>query len=179
MPVENTDTYLDKLLEQLAEIEGQCSPSNLMLYYPSEEQEQALYDLCRFYLETSSEQRARIRTWISDKEGLLNRCLGYVHKVSKQIHSVEDGEWLRIGLAAASIENCRFDYRDFLLALAELYVTAEEAGLDPRGEFKAVATLSSKKTPRGGGTTSVSSMLSNFHRYAVLKERRRRPKKAD
>jgi hypothetical protein len=61
-----------------------------------------------------------------------------------------------------------------LLALAELYVVAEEVGIDPKPEFKAVSRLSSREKP-SGGTTPVSRMLASFHRYAVLKERRRKP----
>jgi hypothetical protein len=166
----------EELENQLAALEGECPSSNLVIYRPGEEQGQFFDHLCQIYLAASHEERARIRSAVSDKRGVLNNLLGYVYQSTRQIHSAADRQWLRIGLAAASIENCSSDYRDFLLALAELYVTAEAAGLNSRSEFKAVAAMSSRETPRGG-TTPVSSMLARFHTYAVLKERRGRRKK--
>jgi hypothetical protein len=127
--------------------------------------------LCPAYLEAAPEQRAEIRAAVSDKNGLLSALLSYVYRAAEQIQSPADREWLRRGLAAASIENCRKDYRDVLLALAELYVSAEQAGLNPRPDFKAVSRLSSREKPQGG-MTPVSNMLARFHSYAVLKERR-------
>jgi hypothetical protein len=68
---------------------------------------------------------------------------------------------LRIGAAAAAIQSGRsVNYRGFLLALAELCVTAEEVGLDPDAEFWAV-----------GG-----AIPSDFHTYAVVRNRRREDK---
>jgi hypothetical protein len=168
----------DELETQLEVLEGECPSSNLVIYRPVEEQGQFFDHLCQIYLAASQEQRARIRTVVSDKRGILNHLLGHVYQSARQIHSTADRQRLRIGLAAASIENCSSDYRDFLLALAELYVTAEAAGLNPRPEFKAVAAMSSRETPRGG-TTPVSSMLARFHTYAVLKERRGRRKRGE
>jgi hypothetical protein len=78
-------------------------------------------------------------------------------------------------LAAISIENCARDYRDVLLALAELYVTAEEAGIKPSSDFRAVSKLSSEEKPRGGDT-SMKKMLANFRGYGALRERRERGK---
>ena len=168
----------DDLETQLEALEGECPSSNLVIYRPSEDQGQFFDHLCQIYLAASHEERARIRTAVSDKRGILNRLLGHVYRSARQIHSAADRQWLRIGLAAASIENCSSDYRDFLLALAELYVTAEAAGLNPRSDFKAVAAMSSRETPRGG-TTPVSSMLARFHTYGVLKERRGRQKREE
>jgi hypothetical protein len=159
MSFENTDIEFDDLRKQLEAIEEQCASSNLVIYQPSEEHEQFFKDLCRLYLDASPKQRARLRSAVSDKPGILNHLLGYVYKSAEQIHSVKDKEWLRIGLAAASLENCGSDYRDSLLALAELYVAAEVASINPRSEFKVVAGLT------------------NFHTYAVLKERQRELRK--
>jgi hypothetical protein len=178
MSFHSTQLDFDELENQLEALEGQCPSSNLLIYRPSEEQGQFFDRLCQIYLAASHEQRARIRTAVSDKRGVLNHLLGHFYRSARQIHSAADGQWLRIGLAAASIENCSSDYRDFLLALAELFVAAESAGINPRPEFKAVAAMSSRETPRGG-MTPVSTMLSKFHTYAVLKERRGRRKRGE
>ena len=129
------------------------------------------------YLEATADERANIRAATSDKNDILSALLGYVYKSARQLRSPRDRGWLRKGLAAVSIENCSQDYRDVLLALAELYVSAEAAGINPKPEFQAVAKLSSRQAPRGG-FTPVSSMLADFHTYATLKERRsRRPRR--
>jgi hypothetical protein len=150
---------------------GQIREQQRAKYDPYQEIYEFLDQLCPAYLEATDEQRAAIRATASDKNSVMSAMLGYIYHAAKQIQSPADREWLRWGLAAASIENCHWDYRDVLLALAELYVAAERAGLDPRPDFKAVSRLSGRETPRGG-TTSVRGMLANFHRYAVLKERR-------
>lgn len=138
---------------------------------------QAIYELldelCPAYLEASAERRAAVRVAVSDKNGVLSALLGYAYRAAKRIQSPADREWLRRGLAAISIENCARDYRDVLLALAELYVVAEEAGIRPRSEFTAVSKLSSEEKPTGG-SAPVKEMLANFSSYGVLRERRRR-----
>ncbi len=139
-----------------------------------------LDELCPAYLGASTEQRAAARAAVDDKPGLLSALLGYAYRAAERLRSSADRlrssadrEWLRRGLAAISIENCARDYRDVLLALAELYVAAEEAGIEPRSDFKVVSRLSSGEKPRGG-RTSVRRMLANFHSYGVLRERRER-----
>jgi hypothetical protein len=142
-------------------------------YDPYQEIYAFLDQLCPAYLTATPQERAAIRSAVSEKNGVLSALLGYVYKSAKQIRSGSGEEWLRRGLAAISIENCRKDFRDVLLALAELYVAAEEAGIKPQPEFRAVARLSSREKPRGG-TTPVSKMLANFSKYGALKERRRK-----
>jgi hypothetical protein len=137
-----------------------------------------LDELCPAYLEASAEQRTEVRAAVSDKSGMLSALLGYAYRAAGRIQSPADREWLRRGLAAISIENCGKDYRDVLLALAELYVAAEEAGIRPRSDFKAVSRLSSEQKPRGG-STSVQEMLANFQRYGALGERRKRGKQRE
>ena len=151
----------------------QIKEKQLAKYNPYQEIYELLDRLCPAYLDATPEQRAEIRAAASDKDGVLSGLLGYVYRAAERIRSESGREWLRRGLAAVSIENCRKDYRDVLLALAELYVAAEEMGINPRSDFKAVSRISSREKPRGG-ETPVSAMLANFHSYAALKERRAR-----
>jgi len=141
---------------------------------------QAIYalldELCPAYLEAPAEQRAVVRAAVSDKRGVSSALLGYAYRAAERVRSSADREWLRRGLAAISIENCGRDYRDVLLALAELCVAAEEVGIEPRADFRAVSRLSSGEKPRGG-RTSVRQMLARFQSYGVLKERREREKR--
>ncbi len=149
-------SHLDDLDRQLQAIEAQSPDSTLVIYRPDQEHEPFYASLCQTYLDASPRQRARICDAVSDKKGVLNRLLGFVYKSSEHLRATQDGHWLRIGLAAAAIQGGRLDERDFLLALAELWMAAEAAGIDPRPEFEAA----------GGGVPP------DFHTYAVLKSRR-------
>ena len=150
-----THAALDDLLNQLQIIEQQSPHSPLAIYVPSEAHAGFYHGLCQFYLAASYLQRSRIRTAVSDKQGVLNNLLGYIYGLADRVRETRSNDWLRIGLAAASIRGDGPDYRDFLLALTELYVAAEEAGLDPKSEFAAMC---------GGVPT-------DFDTYAVLRER--------
>ncbi len=150
----------------------------LARYNPYQEMYEFFDELCPAYQAATAQERAEVRAAVRDKAGVPSALLGYVYRAASQIQAPSDSEWLRRGLIAVSIEDCSQDFRDVLLALAELYVAAEEVGIDPRSEFRAVSRLSSREKPRGG-TTPVSRMLTGFHGYGALKERRKKRKGAN
>jgi hypothetical protein len=133
-----------------------------------------LDELCPAYLRGTSDERAAVRAAVAAKRTMPDRVRGYAHVRARSIRSPEDVETLRVALSAMSIENCAMDYRDTLLALAEIYVRAERAGIDPQPHFEAVAAVSSSERPRGG-RTPLAQMLPVFHTYAVLPARRGKP----
>jgi hypothetical protein len=137
----------------------------LSQYDPYPEMYSLIDSLCGFYLETSPKNRARIRRTVRDKNGVWSALINYIYWAAAHLASPSDDKWLCQGLAAVSIEDCNFDYRDTLMAVAEL---------DPQPFFNEAAGVSSSKVPRGG-SGPVSDMLNNFQRYAVLSERRRKP----
>jgi hypothetical protein len=163
---------LDDWLQQLAAVEDSFHDSPLAIYEPTQAQAQLLYTLCRAYWSATSQECDQIRTALSDRRGVRNQLLGCVYQAMQHLQSPADRDWLHIGLAAAVIENCSFDYRDFFLALAELFVTAERVGLDPQAEFNLAAERASTSAPRGG-TTPVHDVLLDFHTYAVVASARR------
>ena len=140
-------------------------------YDPYQDMYALLDQLCPIYLSAGPQQRAEIRSAVSDKEGIWSGLINYVYRAADRLQSSADREWLRLGLAAVSIEDCRIDFRDTVVALAELYVATEKAGIDPEPHFREVAELSSHQVS-SGGSTSVSEILAKFDSYAVLKERR-------
>lgn len=152
---------------------SQIQKQQLAKYNPFEEMNQLLDELCPYYLNAPDQQRQQIRELTSGITGITSTLLGYAYRMVQRIQSPADEQALLHGLAAVSIENCQVDFRDVLLALAELYVTAERAGINPRSPFAQVAKLSSGSASQGG-PSSVRSMLANFHTYRVLKERRSR-----
>ncbi len=163
---------LINLLQQLDEIETQSPHDALTLYQPGTQTEPFFFRMCEAYRAASNDQREQIRLALDNKPGVRNNLLGYVYTAAQHLHSSDDRRWLQIGLAAASLENCSTDYRDFLLALANLFVTAERVGIDPRSEFEAAAHWSSTSTPRGG-YIPVGSVLTDFHTYTVVESVRR------
>jgi hypothetical protein len=154
---------------------GAVKEKQLAKYDPYQEIHRTLDDLCPVYLEASDLERASIRDAVSDKGGILSALLGYAYSAARRIQSPEDREWMLRGLAAISIENCSKDWRDVLLAMAELYVVAEEAGIKPRADFTAVSKLSSDDKPTGGDK-SLQKIMAGFHSYGALRERREREK---
>jgi len=132
-------------------------------------------ELCPFYMDSPHEIRVAIRSVVSDKNGILSALIGYAYRCANRIKSSADQECLKNGLAAVSIENSCKDFRDVLLVLSELYLSAESAGVYPMTDFKAVARLSSKLKPFGG-EIPMHRMMGGIRSSAVLEESRHRRK---
>lgn len=124
------------------------------------------------YLSATAPEREQIRAFYRKKRGMQSTLLGCAYHFADQIKSPTDTAALRFGLAAISIEDFSVDYRDTLLALAELCVTAERAGVNPCPIFEEVADLSSAQISTGGTQNTTSEILREFQNYAVLAERR-------
>ena len=139
---------------------------------PFVEIREVMDEVCPAYLVASTDERERLRSIVADLNDLSMLIRGYADTLSSEILSPNDTEKLRCGLAAISIENCRTDSRDTMLSLADLFVGAEEVGIDPLPYFQELSELSSSATPTGGNT-SVAEMFREFHEYAVIAERRR------
>ena len=130
-----------------------------------------LDQLCNAYLTASSQEREQIRNAVSNKEGVLSVLVSRIRKAADDLRASGNQEDLLEGLAAASIENGQTDFRDLLVALAELYVAAEEVGIDPKPHFQTVARVSSD-FPCLPDDYSTQRMLAEFHTFAVLRERK-------
>jgi hypothetical protein len=139
---------------------------------PLEEVYRLFDNLGGIYLEASVEERAQIRDLLGDKPNLLDAAQGYVERAAQLLEQSRDARWLRLGLAAASIEDRRADYRDTLAALSDLYVAAKRAGITPRPYFQAVAEISNPVNEHGYSTTSVRhpSLRRVFQPFAKLQE---------
>ncbi len=148
----------DHLEDWLEALEKRSAHSPLVYYGPREEDQQAFNALCQYYFHASKRQRTSIRSAVHDKKGVLNHLMACIHQAAERLQATRDIVWLQTGAAAAALQGGQLDYRDFLLALAALYVTAEDVGLDPAPVFDAA-----------GG-----SIPSDFHTYAVVKSRRAR-----
>ena len=101
-----------------------------------------LDELCALYLKASEEQRVAVRAIFDDKASVLKYLHSYIAHTSRHLAETKDKKWLRMGLAAASICDRRVDWRDLMICLGDLYLTAREAGFRPGYQFSAVARIS-------------------------------------
>ena len=136
----------------------------------AEETNSLLIELCDYYLSTRDEQRKKLRDIIK----LYNNLSGYLvcdfaRKASMEILISGEKEWLRRGLAAISIENCRFDYRDSILSLNFICRAARGCDLDPMPFVKEMEILSSHEKPYSNvkNIPSGSELFSNFDGYKI------------
>ncbi|MEW6356975.1 MAG: hypothetical protein AB1696_11645 [Planctomycetota bacterium] len=119
---------------------------------------------CRRYLEANAQHRARIRQAVVGKQNILHSLMGYIGYASYHLNSMDDSDWLRIGLAGAAIEDAQIDMRDTILALERLYRKAADLGMEPRSQFEKVAALASDEPGTGAlANTSMKALLRSFH----------------
>ncbi len=126
------------------------------------------YDL---YYTATPEECQKIRESIGVNREFEDFLLSYAQDIASRVNSADDVVLLKKGLVALSLENCGRDDRDTWVTLADLYVTAESVGIDPKPLFLEVAKISSKERPRGG-SIPLGEVLINFDTYAVVQERR-------
>jgi hypothetical protein len=128
--------------------------------------------LCSAYLNCDSDERAEIRDFVAQRECLRVCLCRYARHLIPQINSSEAIHTLRIALAALSIENCSFDFRDTLTTIADLHVSAEQVGIDAKPIFEAIGQLSTA-TLTSGGCDSVADIFTQIESLPILRERRK------
>jgi hypothetical protein len=127
--------------------------------------------LCAAYVAADQAGRAEIRAFAAQRKSLGDVLGRFANQAATRVTCAADGPRVAQALTALAIENCPTDYRDTLMTLADLYVAAEQAGVDPRPLFAAASELATDEfTP--GGCESVARMLRDFHDSSVLRERR-------
>ena len=126
-----------------------------------------LNKVCLMYLRADEEDREAIRAIFDDKPSLLAYLHSYIAHTTRRLAETKDKEWLRLGLAAASVCDRRVDWRDLMVFLGELYLTAKEAGLRPGYQFSAVARISNPS--RRYKESSTRDLLANFRKSAYLR----------
>lgn len=120
------------------------------------EPDPAVKALCQDYLRASKRERALIRNEVSGRRRVLVRLLAMICTATEQVRTTEDEAWLKIGAAAGAIHGGQLDYRDYLVALAELAIAAEEVGFDSISTFEMM----------GGG------LPKDFDTYPEVRDRR-------
>ena len=93
-----------------------------------------LSGLADFYGRCRAAQRRTLRRSISVAASC--NLLVYVRRMSLQIMETWDPIWLVRALAAASLENAQFDYRDSIVSLVIARAGAESVDIDPLAYFE-------------------------------------------
>ena len=114
--------------------------------HPNKKMLGLIEDLSSYYLNVDNDGRKVIRTFISEIKGGIqlpgliyivpSTIYAFIKSLGKKIHKKDDGNLLKIGLAAASIEEGRMDTRDLLVSIEELYKSAQAVGIDVIPHFK-------------------------------------------
>ncbi|MEK6224747.1 MAG: hypothetical protein AABM40_00470 [Chloroflexota bacterium] len=106
----------------------------------------AIFDeTCDLYARSDPGLCASIRGIVHEREArtLLE---AYVYHASEVLKQGGRPEWLERGVAAASIEDRGSDYRDWLVSVGGLYLSAHAARVDPTPVLKRIAERSSPET---------------------------------
>jgi hypothetical protein len=137
MPLPPPDPQLQSLLDKLYLLADIYSYSPLLINIPESDESQGLFrELCLRALNGPGNYNCIwIKETIKDKQGIVSAFLGYVYTAADKLRETKDIGWLEIGAGATMLASGYPDWRDYILAVAEVYVTAEECGLDPDPVF--------------------------------------------
>jgi len=127
----------------------------------------AVFDeVCDLYARSDPPRCAIIRGVVHEREAraLLEEYLPYASRILKQGGRPE---WLERGIAAASIDDQRRDYRDWLMSLGDLYLSAHAAHLDPKPVLKRIAERSNAER-HAAAPISTREALSTFEDSAYF-----------
>jgi hypothetical protein len=98
---------------------------------------------CRLYLRGDEALRREIRVSFEGWTAVRGRMLAQAWLFVQRLADTCDDRWLRLGLAAVSIDDNGTDFRDSYVALGDLYVCAVRCGIEPGPYFQEVAEISS------------------------------------
>ena len=133
---------------------------------PRDEVFAAFDELCDLYARSDPGRCAILRGIVHEHEAraLLEDYIAYASRILKQGGRTE---WLERGIAAASIDDQRRDYRDWLMALGDLYLSARAAQLDPTPVLKRIAERSNPQR-HAAAPTPTRDALGNFEDSAYF-----------
>jgi hypothetical protein len=98
---------------------------------------------CRLYLRGDQALRGEIRESFEGWTAVRGRMLAQAWSFADKLADTCDDRWLRLGLAAVSIDDNGTDFRDSYVALGDLYICAGRCGIEPGPYFEEVAQISS------------------------------------
>ena len=118
---------------------------------------------CRLYLRGEETLRREIRDSFCEWTAVRGRMLAKAWTFAEKLADTCDDRWLRLGLAAISIDDSGTDFRDTYVALGDLYLCAVRCGMEPVPYFEEAAEISS-------GVSNLEQTLLGFERSAYFGE---------
>jgi hypothetical protein len=98
---------------------------------------------CELYLRGDAALQREIRDSFSVWTAVRGRMLTKAWTFAEKLADTCDDRWLRLGLAAISIDDNGTDFRDTYVALGDLYLCAVQCGMEPVPYFEEAAEISS------------------------------------
>jgi hypothetical protein len=130
-----------------------------------------LDQFCALYLVATAEQRAEMRKLVAEPELRLKELLDHIGWARSRLLESKDAECLRRGLAAASLNDNRWDFRDTFVSLGSLYLTASHVGINCTPYFREAAEFSStEKFSRYRATGSMRDFLAGFEKSRYFQD---------
>lgn len=164
----NRDGYTWESYQQgLAELETEL----IVQHDPYADLHPLFQRLCAEYIAADAVGRAAIRAYCASEKKLGPLLWRYANRLTRELETAQNEHLVRTALAAVAIDNCSANYRDTLMTLADLFVAAESAGIDPRPLF-AEASQAATHEVTAGGCESLAALLGDFHLSPTLSERR-------
>jgi hypothetical protein len=136
---------------------------------PRRELNGAIDELCLIYLRGSNADRTTIRQLVQQDAAILNDLWGYLRRAAEEVRAGGSDEWLRMGLAVASIEDLLTDYQDVVEGLSELHEAAVQQGIDVARAFAEVAAMSNDEVHEGR-EISTRELLTKFDPAKMMAE---------
>jgi hypothetical protein len=131
---------------------------------------QVLDEAIRIYPDATTSQREYIRQMLAKYYGVGQYLKSYVTGSITKLDTTVSSDRLYPALIAISIDNNNFgDYRDVLVMLGNLWLTAARAGIDPKPYFDEVAAISSSDL-HSQGNKSTRDILTTFDQSAHFQE---------
>ena len=122
----------------------------------------AIDELGRHFLESGPQERAKIRAWIGASRSMLGALWSYARASADVVHGDDAEARLELGLTALSIDDGRAEIAEVWQVLADLWVAAVRAEIDPRPVIERVAAVSNKGA--SGGAAHMRELLVDFER---------------
>jgi len=133
---------------------------------PREQVFALLDEICDLYRRSDASRCAVIRGFVHQHEA--HRLLGeYIGNAARMLESGGRSVWLERGVAAASIDDQRRDYRDWLLSLGDVYLAGIKAKLDPAPVLLRIAERSNPERHQAAPTPTRDA-LEGFEQSAYF-----------
>ena len=118
---------------------------------------------CRLYLRGEEALRREIRDSFGEWTAVRGRMLAKACTFAEKLAGTCNDRWLRLGLAAVSIDDNGTDFRDTYVVLGTLYLCAVRCGMEPAHYFEEAAEISS-------GVSNIEQTMLGFERSAYFGE---------